>query len=200
MVDVDGVVEAAPAVGVEVLAQVGQVVPAPPRARIQRQERGVRRDDALPVVGRRRRAAPATGSRLEAVVDQRPLLVGGIAVRLEADRVDAILAVAAGGVVGRREAPVAVLGFLQAVLDLRPNIQRVIDAPARRPHSSSGTNSGTISASNMLPPQRRHDVHPAIGVVALEHLHAQVGARYPSGFISCQLQSQVSGKVRHILK
>ena len=115
--DVDRVVEAARAVGVEVAAQLRQVRERLAALEVEREEGRVRRDDAAAVAGRRRRAGPAA---LEAVVDERPLLVGRVAVRLEPDRVDAVLAVAAVRVVRRREAPVAVAGLLLAVVDLRP--------------------------------------------------------------------------------
>ena len=86
----------------------------------QREERRVRRHDAVRVRRRRRVglrvAARAAG---EAVVDERVVLVGRVAVGVHADRVDAVDAVAALGDVRRREAPVAVAGLDEPVVDLR---------------------------------------------------------------------------------
>ena len=65
------------------------------------------------------------------------------------------------------------------------------------PQVSSGTNSGTISASNMLPPQVGHDVHAAVGQRALEDADAQVGLPLADRLRSVQDQSQLSsGNVR----
>src|SRR6266498_2057346 len=74
-------------------------------------------------------AARAAG---EAVVHERVVLVGRIAIRVHADRVDAIGGIAALGDVGGREAPVAILRLVQPVVDLCPHRERVVDPPASR--------------------------------------------------------------------
>jgi hypothetical protein len=77
----------------------------------------VRGHDTVGVgLGRRERlGGPAVA---EAVVDQGVVVVGGVAVGVEADGVDPVLAVPTRWVVGGREAPVAVTGLLEAMLHL----------------------------------------------------------------------------------
>ncbi len=80
-------------------------------------------------VGERRR-----GRQRSTVRRVRTVGVGGVAVDLHAERVDAVLLVAALGDVGGREAPVPVLRLLCAVLDLAAHIAPVGPAPRlRRP-------------------------------------------------------------------
>ena len=136
------------------------------------------RDHSAPVAGGRRRARPAA---LEAVVDEGPLLVGRVAVRLEPHRVDAILAVAAVGVVRRREAPVAVAGLLLAVEDLALDVERVVDAPAHRRPLLLGHEQRHHQRLEHRPTPARHDVQAGVGVVALEDLDAEVRPRHALG-------------------
>src|SRR5215212_537364 len=133
---VDGVVEPTGPVRLrERRAQLLEVRKRGVAGEPQREERCVRRDDALPPRLLRLRRPTV----VEPVIGDGPLLVGRVAAAelvpgVHPERVDAVLAVAAGGVVRGREAPEAVLRLLQPVLDLRPDVQRVVDAPAlRRP-------------------------------------------------------------------
>ena len=74
------------------------------------------------------------------------------------------------------------------MLDLGLHVERVVDCPTSvGPHFSSGTNSGTISASNMLPPQVGTIVHVAVGQRALEDVDALVAAHSPIGIVSVQV-------------
>ena len=131
----------------EVAREALQVLLRLARGVAQGEERRVRGDDAVGVRLRRRvRLRGAAGAVAEAVVDQRPVLVGRPAVGVGADPVDAVDAVAALGTVRRREAPVAVAGLAQAVEDLRLDRQRVVDAPARAAPTSPRARTGRASA------------------------------------------------------
>ena len=146
---------------------------ASPALEHHREERRVRRDDAVAVgrvrVGRR----PAVA---EADVEVGLLLVGEVAVGVQPERVDAVLAVAPGGVARGREAPVAVLGVLEAVLTLGTHVQRVVDAPAaRRPHLL-GHEHGRHQLLEHASAPAGYDVHAAVGVGTLVDVDPQVGA------------------------
>ena len=109
-VDVDAVAEAPLAVQArEVALEPAQVGERLARRVAEGEEGGVRGDDAVRVRRRRRVGLRrALRAAREAVVDQRRVLVRGVAVRVRADAVDAVDVVAALRLVGRREAPVAV--------------------------------------------------------------------------------------------
>ena len=158
----------------------------------------MRRDDAVRV-GRLRRVGlrRAVRAAREAAVDQRAVLVRRVAVGSMPIGVDAVDGVAAVRVVGGREAPVAVAGDVQAVVDLGArrsaggSSPQLPGAPALLGHEQGG-----ISASNMLPPQHGGRACP-VRVGALEHAtgRSRCGSRRPAASPG-QAQSQLSGNVR----
>ena len=112
----------------------------------------------------------------EADVEVGLLLVGEVALGVQPERVDAVLAVAAGGVARRREAPVAVAGVLEAVLALGAHVQRVVDAPAARGPLLLRHEDGRHELLEHASAPTGHDVHAAVGVGALVDVDPQVGA------------------------
>ena len=131
----------------------------------------MRGDDAVAVLGRLRGAGAAA---LVGLVDGGALLVGGVAGAVEAELVDAVLAVAAGGVAGRREAPVAVVGLVHPVLDLAPHEERVVAAPRPRAPRLLGHEQRHHQRLEHAAAPGRHDVHAAVGQRALEDADAVV--------------------------
>ncbi len=107
------------------------------------------------------------------------LLVGEVAVGVQPEGVDAVLAVAGERVARGREAPVAVARLDQAVLTLGPDVQRVVDAPAaRRPARLRDEHVGHELLEHAAAPAG-DDVHAAVGVGALVDVEPQVGAVLP---------------------
>src|SRR5208283_1900855 len=87
----------------------------------QGEERGMRRNDAVGGSGRMRHQ----GWR-----DGRDEFIGEITEAVGPQGLHAVNLVSPSRTGGGRETPVAVAGRLQAVGDLRPDIERVIDPPA----------------------------------------------------------------------
>ena len=138
----------------------------------------MRRDHAVRV--RRRRwvgLCRAAGAAREAVVDERLVVVGRVAVRVHPDRVDAVLRVAALRDIRGREAPVAVARLDHPVVDLRPHRERVVRAPAAgSPVLLGHEQRGHQRLEHAAAPPRRHE-RAVVGVGAVIDLLAEVGAR-----------------------
>ena len=157
------------------------------------------RDDAVRVGGRRRVLRCPARQPVEAAVDAAccPRSTGSRPGPCPM-RVDAVLAVAALGDVGRGEAPVAVLGLLQAVVDLGGHGQRVVDRPApRAPLLLGDEQGGHQRLEHLAAPARARPGSPRTGRRPRTRRRRGRSRVTPSGFVSCQLQSQVSGNVRH---
>ena len=85
--------------------------------------------------------------------------------------------------------------------DLAADVQRVGDAPrVAGPSSSSGTNSGTISASNIEPPQVGTIFMPRYGYAPSKTSLAEVRAPATLPCVSVHDQSHERGKVRSVPK
>ena len=110
----------------------------------QSEERCVRGDNAVDHSARMR-CRGGTGSRIE--------FVAKVTLAKASQGLHSINLVSALRAGGGGETPEADAGLLQPVFDLRPGIEPVIEPPTSRRPVSSGTNSGTIKASNILPPQ-----------------------------------------------
>jgi len=117
---------------------------------------------------------PEAGRVVPARFDRGAFLVGGVAVGLHPDRVDAVLAVAAVRVARRGEAPVAVVGLGHAVLDLRPDRQRVVDAPTARPPLRLRHEQVDHQRLEHAAAPGRHELHATVAVRALKNGHTQV--------------------------
>ena len=142
----------------------------------------MRRHDAVRVrLGRRVGLGRAVGAAGIAVVDQRLLLVGRVAVRVHADPVDAVDAVAALRDVGGREAPVAVAGLAQPVVDLRARGHRVVGAPAPRPPAFLGHEQRRHQRLEHAAAPRWRHAHARVRERALEDRLAEVGAGEADG-------------------
>ena len=131
----------------------------------------MRGDHAVAVLGRCGRAGAAA---LVGLVHGRALLVGGVPGSVEAELVHAVLAVAAGRVAGRGEAPVAVVGLVHPVLDLALHEERVVAAPRPRAPRLLGHEQRHHQRLEHAPAPGRHDLHPAVGQRTLEDPDAVV--------------------------
>ncbi len=121
--------------------------------------------------------AGRSGQPGAAVVDERRVLIRGVAVRVRADGVDPVGPVAALRRVGRREAPVAVTRLGQPVVDLRADPERVVDAPAPRRPALLGHEQRRHQRLEHAAAPRRRDPRPRVRQRALVHRLAEVGAR-----------------------
>src|ERR1700682_4195316 len=105
--------------------------------------------------------------QVEAGVDQGGVVVGRVAVWIGTNRVYPIGRVATVGVVRWRETPVPVAGLDQAVVDLRPDRVRMVQAPALRPPFLFGYEQRRHEVLEGAPAPARRDPHPGVLIGAL---------------------------------
>jgi hypothetical protein len=173
-VDVDGVGEAPLAEDARHRLQLLQVRDRLLGPVAQREERGVRRDDAVGARGRIGLGGPPGAAR-EAAIDERAVLVRRIAAQVHPERVDAARVVSALGHGRRREAPRAVAGGHEPVVDLGVDRRWVVLAPRARAPDLGHEQRRHQRLEHRAAPARRH-ARVAVRVGAVEHVDAEVGA------------------------